>query len=131
MHGSGQKQVILAVVHFDHFISNDIAVHEMVERGLRPATMQELLAFAAAYPHAQEQFPIVGLGSVVEDGAPLIPGGHAYTEKVSPELCTWDIRHHNDVRGVGLTSFKVPDYEQEYLRKHESEWKDRFLAVRD
>ena len=134
LHGSGKEQVILAIVRFDHFIPNDLAIQEMTERGLRPATMQELLAFAAAYPDVQKEFPIVALGSVVEDGRPLIPGGQAYIEKVSPVLTTWDVRDHHkhyDARGVGLTSFNVHEYQRENFKKHENEWTDRFLAVRE
>lgn len=37
---------------------------ELDRRGLRPATIEELLAFGAAYPDKQREFSIIALGSV-------------------------------------------------------------------
>lgn len=60
----GSVTITPELVHFDRFISSDDALKELSKRGLRPATMAELLAFGSKYPDLQRQFPIVALGSV-------------------------------------------------------------------
>jgi hypothetical protein len=80
-HGHGKLELIAELVHFDRNISSDDAVAELERRGLRPATITELLAFGAAQPKKQRKFPIVALGSVAELGGerdvPYLYGGAA------------------------------------------------------
>lgn len=70
---SGSENVSVEILHLKrHFnlgISSNAAVAEMDRLGYRPATIEELLAFGAANPEIQRQFPIVALGSTcVPDG---------------------------------------------------------------
>lgn len=62
--GKGTKEVALELVHFDRYIESEEAIRELNRRGLRPATIEELLAFGAKYPKVQRGFPVVALGSV-------------------------------------------------------------------
>jgi len=94
----------LELVHFERYIESDDVLRELDRRGLRSATIEELLAFGAKYPELQRQFPIVALGSVWRrlDGR-FVP-------------CLWS---GAGKRYLGLSWF-------------ESGWSDRcrFLAVR-
>lgn len=59
------KEVTIELVHFNRAMgSSDEVIRELDKRGLRPATIEELLAFGAKYPELQRQFPIVALGSI-------------------------------------------------------------------
>lgn len=71
----GKIKVALELVHFDEASTTEAALAELDQRGLRPATMAELLAFGAKYPELQKQFPIVSLGSswVVSGGSRGFP----------------------------------------------------------
>jgi hypothetical protein len=60
----GQAEVSIELVHFDRVITTDDVLAELDRRGLRPATLPELLAFGAKYPEKQREFPIVALASV-------------------------------------------------------------------
>ena len=57
------------LVHLDRNIESDEAVEELAMHGLRPADLAELIAFGAAFPEEQRQYPIVGLGSVAGLGS--------------------------------------------------------------
>ncbi len=48
---------------------------EMKNRGLRPATLPELLAFGAQFPDEQRKYPIVALGSAWKyfEGCNFVP----------------------------------------------------------
>lgn len=59
--------VAFEVVQFDFGISTADALVELDKRGLRPATDEELVAFAKAFPDEQRKYPIVALGSVCLD----------------------------------------------------------------
>jgi hypothetical protein len=60
----GPKDVSIELVHFDRVMSSDDVLAELDCRGLRPATLAELLAFGAKYPEKQREFPVVALASV-------------------------------------------------------------------
>jgi len=60
----GPAEIVIELVHFDHVMSSDGALSELDRKGLRPATLPELLAFGAKYKERQREFPIVALGSV-------------------------------------------------------------------
>ncbi len=64
---TGEANVQSVLVHLDRTVDSDQVLRELDKRGLRPATMVELLAFGAQHPDAQRQFPIVALGSVWAD----------------------------------------------------------------
>ena len=62
--GSGQQNVVVELVHFGRDMASEAVLKEFEARGLRVATLPELLAFGATYPEKQREFPIVALGSV-------------------------------------------------------------------
>ena len=65
--GSGQAtkaELKVELVHFNRTISSNDAIAELKQKGLRPATLPEFLAFGAIYPEEQRKYPIVALGSV-------------------------------------------------------------------
>lgn len=68
------------LVHFDRIMESNDVLKELDQAGLRPATLQELLAFGEQHPDTQRQFPIVALGSVWQDrdGRRSIPALWSY-----------------------------------------------------
>ena len=65
----------LELVHLNRTVSSNEAIAELKQKGLRPATIHELLAFGATYPEEQRKYPIVALGSVWQrwDGYRFVP----------------------------------------------------------
>ena len=61
---SGPAELSIELVHFDRVMSSEDVLAEFDRRGLRPATLPELLAFGKAYPEVQLEFPVVALASV-------------------------------------------------------------------
>lgn len=62
---SGQIQLNIELLDYSiPMRCDDDIVKNMERRGLRPATLPELLAFGAAYPEMQKRFIIVALGSI-------------------------------------------------------------------
>src|SRR3989338_11533408 len=62
--GNGKQEVIVELVHYGRDMTTDDVLKDFEARGLRAATLPELLAFGATYPEKQREFPIVALGSV-------------------------------------------------------------------
>jgi len=62
--GTGALEVNLELVHLGRKATTDEVEAELDKRGLRAATLVELLAFGAKYPELQREFPIIALGSV-------------------------------------------------------------------
>ena len=65
--GSGQAtkaELKVELVHFNRTISSNDAIAELKQKGLRPATIHELLAFGSTYPEEQRKYMIVALSSV-------------------------------------------------------------------
>lgn len=61
---SGQIQLDIELLDYSiPMRCDDDIIKNMERRGLRPATLPELLAFGAAYPEMQKRFIIVALGS--------------------------------------------------------------------
>jgi len=60
----GKAELNPELIHYGKYMDSDDIVRDMDNRGLRPATLPELLAFGATYPDKQREFPIVALGSV-------------------------------------------------------------------
>ncbi|OHA52148.1 MAG: hypothetical protein A3A97_04530 [Candidatus Terrybacteria bacterium RIFCSPLOWO2_01_FULL_40_23] len=59
-------EVAIQLIHFNKDMSSKNILDEFDKRGLRPATLPELLSFSVAYPGIAWQFPVVALGSVVQ-----------------------------------------------------------------
>ncbi|MBI1852361.1 MAG: hypothetical protein HYR85_18630 [Planctomycetes bacterium] len=60
----GPAEVTIELVRFDRVMSTDAVLAELEKRGVRPATLPELLAFGAKYPEKQREFSVVALASV-------------------------------------------------------------------
>lgn len=60
----GIETVEVHLVHFGRSMTPDEITTELEKQGLRPATIEELLALGATYPDLQRQFPIIALGLV-------------------------------------------------------------------
>ena len=74
--GEGVVDVDIQLVHFDRVMdSSDEVIRELDKMGLRPAKIEELLAFGVKFPDIQRQFPIVALGSVwrIAGGGRYVP----------------------------------------------------------
>lgn len=54
----------LILVHVGHVASTGEVQQALDELGLRSGRIEELLAFGAAYPQAQRQFPVVAIGAI-------------------------------------------------------------------
>lgn len=52
------------LVHYGRNMESDAVIADLDSKGMRPATLPELLAFGAKYPDKQREFPIIALGSV-------------------------------------------------------------------
>lgn len=59
-----KKTIEIELVYHNAGMRSDDILMDMDKRGLRPATLSELLAFGATYPDRQRDVPIVALGSV-------------------------------------------------------------------
>jgi hypothetical protein len=70
--------VVVELVHFGRDMESESVLKEFEARGLRAATLPELLAFGATYPEKQCEFPVVALGSVWRSR-----GGHRYVPYLS------------------------------------------------
>lgn len=66
--GEGKVENTVELIHFNRPISSNDAEKELDKMGFRPAIIEELLAFAAAFPETQRKSPIVALGSVAKIG---------------------------------------------------------------
>ena len=64
--GEGIKELVPELIHFNRSISSDNALADLDKMGLRPATIEELLALGETFPEMQRKFPIIALGSVGE-----------------------------------------------------------------
>lgn len=63
-----QKGAVIELIKFDKAMESDDVIAELDKMGLRPATIEELLAFGEMYPDVQREFPVVALGSVASIG---------------------------------------------------------------
>jgi hypothetical protein len=55
------ENVEIQIIHFGRPISTEVVLKGLDEQGLRPANVAELLAFGAAHPDVQRQFPVIAL----------------------------------------------------------------------
>lgn len=67
--------LVVHLVLFDHLMVTDDILNFMDKRNLRPATLQELLAFGSRYHRRQGGLPIIALGSlrVSKNGFRYVP----------------------------------------------------------
>ena len=67
--------VEIVLVHINKQVGLKKVLRHLDRRGLRPATIEELLAIGEHFPNLQRQFPIVGLGSswIGPDGRRCVP----------------------------------------------------------
>jgi len=63
---AGAKEVSIELVHFGRNMVTDEVLSEL-DKGVRPATLKELLALGEKHPNLQREFPIIALGSVWQD----------------------------------------------------------------
>ncbi len=78
--GRGALSVVL--VPFSPRASLDFIVGREAAAGLRPATLKELLSFAATYPDVQRTLPVLALGSAADLLVPTyvqVPGNGMVT----------------------------------------------------
>lgn len=73
--GNGQQNIVVELVHFGRDMESEAVLKEFESRGLRAATLPELLVFGATYPEKQREFPIIALGSVwqIRNGNRYVP----------------------------------------------------------
>lgn len=62
--GEGARKYVVELINFNRVLFSNEVEKELKTRGLRPAKIEELLAFGVTYPEEQRKFPIVALGSV-------------------------------------------------------------------
>lgn len=65
--GSGTVELDCVLVHLDRDASTEEVESEIAKLGLRPARLEELLAFGEAYPEVQQEFSVVALASLWVD----------------------------------------------------------------
>lgn len=60
----GIQNVTIEVIQFDRAVRSEEVLPQLDRRGLRPATIEELLALGAKYPEMQQRFSIAAFGSI-------------------------------------------------------------------
>ena len=89
---SGQANLELVLVRFEHRMRSEDVILELEIEGLRAAALPEFLAFGAKYPDIQRKFSIAGLGSVWPDrkGYRNVPCLYEASEGRYLDLHWWD-----------------------------------------
>ena len=64
---SGKEEIKLELVRLNKAASTGEVLRYLEERGLRPATLSELLAFGVKFPEGRSKYLIAALGSVWKD----------------------------------------------------------------
>ncbi len=62
--GEGEVEHEMVLLHFNRTMTSDEVLTYMKQEGLKSAKVEDLLAFGAAHPETQREFPIVELGTV-------------------------------------------------------------------
>lgn len=90
--GQGKVELNPELIHYGKSMNSDDIVRDMQSRGLRPATLPELLAFGAKYPEKQREFSIVALGSVWQpfNRYRHVAYLYGYVSKRRLDLYIWD-----------------------------------------
>jgi len=63
LHFIGKRDVAFELVHYNKIMTTEQVLDALEAKGLRPATLEEIVSFARIHPELQKEFPIVGLGS--------------------------------------------------------------------
>lgn len=89
---NGKTEIEMHLVRFNRTIESEKAIAELDNMGLRPASIEELLALGAQCPDLQREFPIVALGSVwrPSGGCPPVPYLWFYSGKRGLRLRWFD-----------------------------------------
>jgi len=89
---SGENELEIILVRFEHRMSSAEVVQKLKDEGLRAAGLPELLAFGAMHPDVQRKFSVVGLGSIWHDrkGYGNVPCLYAASEGRYLDLHWWD-----------------------------------------
>jgi len=91
VNGKGQIESNIELIHYGKSMSSEDVIQDMETKGLRPATLSELLAFGKSYPDKQREFPIVALGSVWRNlfGTRFVAFLSSFDSKRLLHLCIW------------------------------------------
>lgn len=105
----GKQHVVVELVYFSSGMSAEEVRWELESRGMRSATLPELLAFGATYPSYQRRFPIVALGSAWR---PLRGQEYAYvpylTEHDTGRVLTLEDRNRSWGWDTWLAAVRLP-----------------------
>lgn len=80
--GEGRVEKDLVLVHLNRNVSFEETLNEIDRRGLKPETLESLLAFGAKFPDQQREFPIIALEAEMSI-APFICGVICLDESAS------------------------------------------------
>jgi hypothetical protein len=105
--GTGIVQFEPKVFHFDRDISSEDAVAAIKaddpQNPWEPAKIEHLLAYGAAYPEEQRQYPIIGLTSVAKvRGHRRVPCLYGNDAERDLALSWWDGVWNGDYRFLGV-----------------------------
>ena len=95
-----KKSINIELINYNTGMRSNEVLEDLGKRGLRPATLPELLAFGTAYPDRQRDVPIVALGSVwwCESNWSYSAGlGHDNRGRVL-DLESWNAKWRSSVR---------------------------------
>jgi hypothetical protein len=89
---SGQANLEIVLVRFDHRMKSEHVLQELDKEDLRAAELPEFLAFGAKYPDVQRKFSVAGMGSVWRDrkGYRNVPCLYEASEGRYLDLHWWD-----------------------------------------
>lgn len=106
--GKGTHDLVGKLIHLNRPVSSEEVVAELDKMGLRPATIEELLAFGAA-PDLQRNFPVLALGSscLVDSGRRVACLSRDGAER-GLDLYWWSGRWNDDYRFLAVRK-PVPD----------------------
>lgn len=90
---NGKQDIVIELVHFGRGVESEAVLKEFESRGLRAATLPELLAFGATYPEKQHEFSIIALGSVwrIRHGLRFVPSLHRVGSERQLSLSWYDV----------------------------------------
>jgi len=101
---SGQAELEIVLVRFEHRMRSEDVLQELDKEGLRAAELSEFLAFGATYPDVQRKFSVAGLGSVWRDrkGYRNVPCLYEASEGRYLDLHWWDDGWYSYTRFAAL-----------------------------
>ncbi|WKZ27323.1 MAG: hypothetical protein QY311_01015 [Candidatus Paceibacterota bacterium] len=99
--GNGRQEVVVETVYYDgREMTTSEVLADLESKGMRPATLPELLALGTSHPDLQYEFPIVALGSVWQhrDGGRFAPCLDRIGSERGLSLSWYDGRWDDDCR---------------------------------